>query len=447
MKFFPFLYIIIFSLKINAQNPIIPGHADPHMRVYDGKMYISVGRDKSPTNEVCYMDNWSIFSSTDLVNWKLETIVDPKDTHLGKGYEFCWATDMTTKNGKYYLYASERYHATSVFVADKPNGPYKDVLGKSLIPENLSENHEYDPSILIDDDGSQYIVFGRDGQQGKNLFHYQIAKLNEDMVSFEEPRDLLTDAAFGFGEKNRARDHQYIHKYNGLYYLSCAGAYRTSLNIYGPYENERHTGQEEGHSSYSVFNGQTYHSFESTDQRYSNRKYRQVSLAYLHYKDNGDMITDPLFFQGRDKASNGKYFENGVGRYDANWPKIEAEWFFKKEGALVKKEAPNGGFQIQNIQNGDALYFPKVRNLKDKNSITFTIASLNKPEGTIEIHEKTIDGKLLGICSIPKTADYKTYKEISCDLSGISADEVNLVFVFKGNTGELLRLDSFKIIK
>jgi hypothetical protein len=391
------------------------------------------------------MDNWSVYSSTDLVNWELETIVDPKDTHLGKGYEFCWATDITTKNGKYYLYASERFHATSVFVADKPNGPYKDILGKSLIPANLSENHEYDPSILIDDDGTQYIVFGRDGQQGKNIFHYQIAKLNEDMLSYEEPKDLLTDAEFGFGEKNRARDHQYIHKYNGIYYLSCAGAYRTSLNIYGPYENERHTGQEEGHSSYSEFNRQTYHSFEMTDQRFENRKYRQVSIAYLHYKNNGDMITDPLFFQGNNKASNGKYFENGVGRYDADWPNIEAEWFFKKEGSLVKREHPIEGFEIQNIQNGDAVYFPKVRNLKGKKTITFTIASLNRPGGTIEIHEKTKDGKLLGICNIQKTANYKTYKEVSSDLSGTSANEVDLVFVFKGDTGELLRLDNFKI--
>ena len=442
------LIIVLFVIQTQAQNPIIPGHADPHMRVFDGKMYISVGKDKSPDNEKFYIVNWSVFSSDDLVNWELETVIDPKDTHLGKGYEYCWATDITTRNGKYYLYASENYHATSVFVSDKPNGPYRDVLGKSLIPESLSENHEYDPSILIDDDGSQYIVFGRDGQVGKNLFHYQIAKLNEDMISYQEPKDLLTDGEFGFGEKNRARDHQYIHKYNGIYYLSCAGAYRTSLNPYGPYENERHSGQN-GHSSFSEFNGQTYHSFEWTDDRSDNRRFRQTSLTYLHYKDNGDMVSDPMFIQGFKfsstmEAERGKYFDNGVGRYDANWPKIESEWFFKKEGHLVKKEAPNDGFQIQNIQNGDALYFPKVRNLKGKKEIIFTISSINNANGSIEIHKGSKTGELLGTCSIPNTKKFTEYQEVSCPIQNVP-DQEDLVFVFKGNQGELLRIDSFSI--
>jgi len=439
--------ILFVSGNVLAQNPILIGYADAHMKIWNGKMYISAGKDKSPEIKGFSMPNWSIYSTTDLVNWKLECNIMPEETFIGKGSVKCWASDITTRNGKYYFYFSHGGSETGVLVADTPEGPYRDVLKKPMIPEDFSVNHEYDPTAFTDDDGKQYLIFGRDGFDGKNHIHYQIARLSDDMVSLaEKPRDLLTDKPYGFGDKNRARDHQYFHKHNGIYYLSCAGAYMASDNVYGPYKNERHSGQN-GHASFKELNGQTYHMYEWTCEPFGNRAFRQVMMTYLHYKNNGDMVSDPDFLIDSNAASRGKYYESGVGNYDAGWEKIEAEWFFKKEGDLVKREGSGGGFEIQNIHNNDYLLFQYVRNMKTNTTINFRISSAHVAGGEIEIREDSENGTLLGSCTVPGNGNWQNYQTISCKLSNIARPaNTNLYFVFKGGEGELICLDWFNLI-
>ncbi len=434
------LLAILFACSAGAENPILPGYADPHLRVWDGKMYISVGKDRDPKMDRFYITNWSIFSSTDLVHWKLESVIDPADTHLGKGYEFCWASDITARDGKHFLYVSEHGDATSVFVADKPSGPYKDVLGKSFIPDDYSENHEYDPTIFIEDDGEQYIIFGRDGMLGKKLLHYQMAKLSDDMLSLDgQPQSLLTSENYGFGDANRARDHQYFHKHNGLYYLSCAGAYMTSTKRTGPFENMRHTGQD-GHTSFSSYHGQDYSAHEYTCEPHGNRRYRQISLTYLHYKDNGDMVVDKDFLQDTHVAKRGNFYETGVAIYDANWERIEAEWFFRIANGK-KKESPSGGFEIQQINNGAYLNFPQMKNMKKNATLEFLVSS--ESESTIEVRSGSPEGKLMGTCTVPNAESFKTYQNVSCSLNN-EAGTHDVYLVFKGKAKDLLHLDSFR---
>ncbi len=438
--------LIVSAGPCMAQNPIIKGYADAHMKIWNGRMYVSAGKDSSPEAKGFSMPYWSIFSSADLVNWTLEVTIDPKDTYLGPGYGGCWATDIASYKGKYYFYFSNKNEATGVLRADLPRGPYSDVLKKPLIPADLSVNHEYDPTLFTDDDGLHYIIFGRDGQLGKDLIHYQIARLNEDMISLaEKPHDLLTDKPFGFGDKNRARDHQYFHKYQGTYYLSCAGAYMTSDHLYGPFKNERHTGQN-GHSSFCEYNGQWYHMYEWTCEPFGIRSYRQVSITYLHYRDNGDMVDDVNFLQSSSVAKEGIYFKTGVGNYSAAWDKIEAEWFFKRVGVLVKKECPEGGFEIQNIHNNDFLNFPNVKNLGTNCTVNFRVSSANPAGGSIEIRQDSESGALLGKCNISNSGSSTTYQTISCQLKN-SAAVANLFLVFKGGKDELCRLNWFSFSK
>ena len=51
---------------------IIPnqGICDPHMHVYNGKVYLFASHDRCPNNEIYRMDDWKVFSSNDLLNWK-----------------------------------------------------------------------------------------------------------------------------------------------------------------------------------------------------------------------------------------------------------------------------------------------------------------------------------------------------------------------------------------
>lgn len=435
-----FMLLFFVSLNSFAQNPIAKGYADPAMQVFNGKMYMAIGKDLAPDVKKFLMPSWRIISSTDLRTWKVESDIDPKDTFLGEGYLGCWAPDFTSFNGKYYFYFSLYGTATGVLEADNPGGPYKDVLGKPMLPAEMSSNFEYDPTAFTDTDGKKYLIYGRDGKINNNIIHYQIAKLSSDMVSLQEkPKDLLTDRQYGFGGENRAKDHSYFHKYNDTYYLSVGNDYMTSKNVYGPFSNFRSTGPEHGHSSYSEFNGQTYHAWEYTCIPYNNRMYRQVMLTYLHYKDNGDMVDDVDFMQ------KGKHYDNGVGSYSAKWDTIQAEWFFKKSDNAKKKDAPNGGFELQNFKNQDYLNFPAVKDLNENATINFSLSSKAKG-GKIEIRQDSITGTLLGTCKIPKTGSFTSYKTVSTQLKN-AAGTKDLYFVFVGNKDDLAHLDSFNFSK
>jgi hypothetical protein len=317
----------------------------------------------------------------------------------------------------------------------------------------MSTNYEYDATAFKDIDGQYYIIFGRDGYLGKQKLnlHYQIAKLNDDMISLAEtPHDLINSKVGGFGavQVNKvtkdtnfiAQDHQYFHKYKDLYYLSVGMNYETSTNVYGPFSNRRRTSKFDGHSSFCEYNGQWYHAWEFSDENYNNRHYRQTMLTYLHYKDNGDMVDDINFMQ------KGKYYKYGVGNCDAAWDTIQAEWYFKKSPRIEKRECPVGGFEIQNTQNGDYLNFPFVKNLLTNATIYFRVSSENLNGGIIEIHKDSEKGEFLGTCKVYSTGSWKTYKTVSCKLKN-KAETTNLYFVFKGKDGELMRLDWFYFSK
>ena len=114
---------------------IIPnqGVCDPHVHIFNGKAFLFSSHDYGPGQSNYRMDDWQLFSSDDLLNWKLEFVLKPEDTYLKKCQE-CYATDGAERNGKYYFYFSEQQRSTGVAVADRPEGPYKDALGKPLLP-------------------------------------------------------------------------------------------------------------------------------------------------------------------------------------------------------------------------------------------------------------------------------------------------------------------------
>lgn len=100
-KYILFLFAL-FSLSAYSQNPILRGRADPHMKVYNGSAYMSVGKDvmPKPGSKDFFITPWEIYSSDDLIIWKKECVIDPADTYLGKGYDRCWASDITSKGDK-----------------------------------------------------------------------------------------------------------------------------------------------------------------------------------------------------------------------------------------------------------------------------------------------------------------------------------------------------------
>ncbi|MEQ8240336.1 MAG: family 43 glycosylhydrolase, partial [Cyclobacteriaceae bacterium] len=175
-----FLFSLILKCISFGQNPIIPnqGANDPHIRIIDGKAYLSASHDKSIKNSKFVMEDWWLWSSDDLVNWELESVLKPEDTYIGKSFSSCWATDIAKRNGKYYWYFSEGNQQSGVVVSDSPQGPWTDPLGKPLLTEEMTPTDEYDMGLIQDEAGEYYIIFG--------VWDYYIAKLNKDMISLAE---------------------------------------------------------------------------------------------------------------------------------------------------------------------------------------------------------------------------------------------------------------------
>lgn len=436
MNFLKLVFTIVFfsvSCHLIAQNPIIKdfGMADPHIYIFNDKAYLYSTRDEDKNANHFIMPDWHIWSSDDLVNWTYELKIDPSETYMGKGSKRCWATETVKKNGKFYFYFSNGNDDSGVLVADKPEGPYIDVLGKPMLEKDLTAGSEYDATVLNDDDGRSYMIFGHLDTKDPNL-RYFITELNDDMISLKEtPKIVVFNKEGGF-----FNDKPNLHKYKGKYYLSAGSVYAVSDDIYGPYNHVGNSGDGSygltgrAHGNYFTWKNQWFHTWCNfiSDPKI---RFRESYITYLHYKDNGEMVDDTNFLK--------KHFATGIGRYDANWDKIEAEWFMKSEG-LDKKESPNGGFEIRNIKNNSALYYPNISNLSDKKTIQFSVSSLNK--GCIEIRDKNENGKILGTCKIKLTGRFESYKNYTAKLKNLEG-VTDICLVFKGKSTDILHLDWF----
>lgn len=414
---------------------IIPnqGVCDPHIHIYNGKAYLFSTHDRGPGNPIYRMDDWQIFSSEDLLNWKLEYVLHPEDTFLGKCEE-CYATDAAERNGKYYFYFSNQQICTGVAVSENgPAGPYKDALGKPLLPQGLVDTPSYDPSVFIDDDENKtpYIIWGYTCFGKK----YHIARLNEDMISLaEEPRPIEIVNSW-------PSDAAWVWKRGGLYYMTTHRSwYATAENIYGPYTYRGRFcfDAEVDHACVFEYRNQTYLAYgvtETAGKLEHDPYYRTTKLIYAHYKDNGDLTCDE-FIQ-----------KVGVGQYDASWDRIKGEWYFEASDELYKKENGNG-FDIRGIRDGSYLYYQNVNGMEENALMFICAADKGGSNCVIEVRENAPDGKLLGSCEVKNAGNFAfdSYGEIPCRLEN-TAGTHSLCFVFRGSGEDILHFDSFRFDK
>ncbi len=269
------------GLLRHITNPLIsePGMADPHMLVVSNVCYLFTGHDVGFGKPEWVMPDWRIYRSDDLKTWTLVGTIRPEDNYMGKGNTECWAGDIAERNGKYYFYFSNRSHNFGVMVADKPEGPYVDVLGKPLV-------NSFDPHVFIEDDGTPYILWGST--------RYGIARLKDSMIELDEaPRKIVNDRKGIFP----AMDKVTLFKHNGTYYLGCSGYYSTSTNVYGPYEYKGLLGKGYdlntpfAHGDFFVWKGNWYHVW----CKYRNRKVdkvRDCHIAPLIFEADGTIHDD-----------------------------------------------------------------------------------------------------------------------------------------------------------
>ena len=80
-------------------NIIGQGVNDPHIHVFNGRAYLYASHDHSEDNTEFVMKDWQVWSSDDLLNWRLESTLKPEETYIGKPIDGCWATDAVEKDG------------------------------------------------------------------------------------------------------------------------------------------------------------------------------------------------------------------------------------------------------------------------------------------------------------------------------------------------------------
>jgi len=427
-----------------AGNPIVKdkGLTDPHIVIHEDRAYLFATHDFSQENNGFLMKDWWVWSSRDMVNWEHESTLRPEDTYLRKPFDDCWATFGVFRNGKCYWYFSAGPNDIGVVVADSAAGPWKDPLGKALLPAGLTTTDQRDPDVFFDDDGTAYLVFG--------TFDYFLVRLNDDMISLaEKPHPIALDRNFGPYGEGKTDDKPSLHKRNGIYYLSWSSYYAMSDNVYGPYTFKGSVIAPEGvapelrniptatygkdatiwhdrHGNFFTWHNQWYYTCNDKSLPGRTDFFRDAFLSHVHYRDNGEMAPIQLN-------------ELGVGHYDASQGRIEAEDYFNAVNAN-KRQCPEGGFEIRDIRQGSCLVYPNVMNLPGDSLVSFRVACENPAGATIEVRANREQGPVLGRCQVPCTGGWTSYQTVECQLRN-KPEKIDIYLVFDGQGDELLRLD------
>lgn len=161
-------------------NPVFPGwYADPEGIIFN-KTYWIYPTFSAPYNKQVHMD---AFSSKDLVTWtKHPNVVDTSAIKWAK--RAMWAPSIIEKDKKYYLFfgandiqSDNEKGGIGIAVADRPEGPFRDYLGKPLIDKFHNGAQPIDQFVFKDKDGQYYLFYG-------GWRHCNVARLKSDFTGF-----------------------------------------------------------------------------------------------------------------------------------------------------------------------------------------------------------------------------------------------------------------------
>ena len=290
-------------------NPLITDKftADPAPMVYEGTLYLYVGHDEyyegqdsASGGKEFNITEWLCYSTTDMKTWTDHgSGLKPTDFKWAVGE--AWASQVVEKDGKFYYYttvqAGEPFvgKAVGVAVSDSPTGPFVDAIGAPLVHDKMTDNgvrgwwNDIDPTVLIDGEDA-WLCWGNG-----TCF---MAKLKPNMIELDGEIKVVDVPSFVEGP--------WLHKHNGLYYLTYAGmgqgreniAYATATSMEGPwtYQGEL-TGMAENsftiHPGIVEYNNQWYLFYHNATLTIDGIQgaigRRSVCVDKLYYHEDGTM--------------------------------------------------------------------------------------------------------------------------------------------------------------
>jgi beta-xylosidase len=192
---------------------------------------IRVGDDYYLTGTTMHaMPGLPILHSKDLVNWKFVcNVVDKLD--FGPAYRLedgkdiygqgVWAPSFRNHKGKFYIFFNVNGQTAQMYTAGNPAGPWTHTPMKRSF---------HDLSVLFDDDGKTYVVWGYD--------ELRMAELTADLTDVKPGTEqVIVPKGSGAGEGC------HFYKINGKYYITSTNydplCYQVCLRAdkpAGPYE-------------------------------------------------------------------------------------------------------------------------------------------------------------------------------------------------------------------
>ena len=211
-------------LAPDVSNPVIPGlYADPEI-LYSQQTQRYYLYPTTDGQEGWHNHDFHCYSSPDLRRWHDEGVILDLKTDVTWANEYAWAPciierevktegkKQNVKHYKYYYYFVANKQI-GVAVASRPEGPFRDALGKPLITreEYGAPGDVIDPDVFEDPrSGKCYLYWG-------NSF-LAVSELGEDMMSIVpgSTRYLLTPEQTG---DYHYKEGTYVFCRNGLYYF------------------------------------------------------------------------------------------------------------------------------------------------------------------------------------------------------------------------------------
>lgn len=163
-----------------AGNPVFPGwYADPEAAVF-GDRYWIYPTYSAPYDEQTHLD---AFSSPDLVQWtKHANVLAPGAVAWAR--RAIWAPAIVERGGRWFLFFAandiqndDQPGGIGVAVADRPEGPFRDLLGRPLVDRFHHGAQPIDQFVFQGRDGRDWLVYG-------GWRHCVIAKLKPDFTGF-----------------------------------------------------------------------------------------------------------------------------------------------------------------------------------------------------------------------------------------------------------------------
>lgn len=275
-------------------NPVITHKytCDPAALVVNDTLWLFTGEDFAGGQKSYKLKNWCVFSTTDMKHWTEYPIPLNIDNFSWDKSGAAYASQVIQRNGKFYWYISTNGSGIGVAVADRPEGPYKDALGKPLLTNEdcFSSTHKWvciDPTVFIDDDGQAWIFWGN-----RECYY---ARLKINMTEMDGKVNRINFKDFQFTEA------PWIHKRNNKYYLSYATgfpekiAYAMADKIDGPYVyagilNEIAGNSNTNHQSIIEYKGEWYFIYHNGGIQTDGGSYsRSVCIDRLFYLPGGKM--------------------------------------------------------------------------------------------------------------------------------------------------------------